>query len=165
MVEPHVGHWTNAYVSQSLPAREALQPLSPKYARPGRACLKEKEIVVAKNGAREPPIAPLGGLRVEIVLKQIPIEEGRCAAQRGRDAARGGPVGLRRDFTKLPTQMGSCCVCRIEKEEEMLILSPSRHLSRWRQGQCERRDILDSGTVDDTQRRNHRLDRSFSGHI
>jgi hypothetical protein len=95
----------------------------------------------------------------------MPIGEGRCAAQRGRDAARGGPIRLRRDFKKLSTKTRGCCIGRIEKEEEVLILSSSRHPSRRRQGQCERRNIFDHGTVEDTQRRNYRLDRSFSGRI
>jgi hypothetical protein len=69
MVEPHVGHWTNTYVSQSLPTSKAPQLLSLKHARPGGTRLKKEQIVVAKNGAREPPIASVSGLRVEIVLK------------------------------------------------------------------------------------------------
>jgi hypothetical protein len=69
MVEPHVGHGTNAYVSQSLPMRKAPQSLSLKYTRPGRTRLKKEEVIVAKNGAREPPIASVGRLRVQIVLK------------------------------------------------------------------------------------------------
>jgi hypothetical protein len=40
-----------------------------KHARPGRARLKKEEVVAAKNGAREPPIASLGRLGVKIVLK------------------------------------------------------------------------------------------------
>jgi hypothetical protein len=69
VVEPHVSNWADAYVRQSLCTRKAPQLLRLKDARPDRTCLKKEQVVVVQDGAREPPIASLGRLRVQIVLK------------------------------------------------------------------------------------------------
>jgi hypothetical protein len=162
MVKTDVGHRANAYVGQPLPERKTAQPAPLENARPGGPRLKEKEVVVPKHGTGEPRIAALGGIRIQVVLEEVHIGKGHGASKRSGDAAGCGPVGLSRNLAKLPTQAGSSCIGRIDQEEELLILPVPNHAGRWSRDLRERRGVLDSDTVDYTQRRHSGLDGDLS---
>jgi hypothetical protein len=132
---------------------------------PARASVEDKEVIVVHHGTGEAATAPVGGGAIQIGVEQIAIGGGRRTAQRRRDTAGGGPIGLRHHLAQFAVEVWRRRPGYVQQDEKTLALSATG--GPWGRRQCHStgHSILQARATDDVQLGDDRLnleDRTIS---